>query len=60
MHTCPRKWCIIKGDSLYIVRLHGMNTVQGLRNRLNVYRRVENIAEKGENACYKHFLFFQQ
>ena len=27
---------------------------------ISVFDRVENIVEKGENACYQHFLLFQQ
>ena len=27
---------------------------------ISVFDRVENIVRKGENACYQHFLLFQQ
>ena len=27
---------------------------------ISLFDRVENIVEKGENAGYQHFLFFQQ
>ena len=31
MYTCPRKWCIIKGVSLYVVSLSAMYTVLALK-----------------------------